>query len=68
MNPRTGDDEPTVVFDTEDGRCPLAHLGRALADMTASPTMFPRDTPTWEDWVLIVRPDGSVGSVSDAPW
>jgi hypothetical protein len=68
VNPRTGDDEPTVVFDTEHGRCPLAELGRALADMTASPTMFPRDTPTWEDWVLIVRPDGSVGSVSDAPW
>ena len=68
VNPRTGEDEPTVVFDTDDGRHPLAELGRALADMTASPAMFARDTPTWEDWVLIVRPDGSVGSVSDTPW
>jgi hypothetical protein len=68
VNPRTGIAEPSVAFEAEDGRCVLAALGRALADMAGTPTMFPRDAPTWEDWVLIVRPESSAVSVSQRPW
>jgi hypothetical protein len=68
VNPRTGTAELSVAFAAEDGRCVLADGGGALAEMAGSPTMFPRDTPTWEDWVLIVRPDSSAVSISQKPW
>jgi hypothetical protein len=60
VNPRTGAEEQTAVFESEDGRRPLGGL-------VESPT-FPFDSPTWEDWVLVVRPVRSVTSVSQAPW
>jgi hypothetical protein len=69
VNPRTGAEEPSVVFEAAaDGRCALADLGAALSEMSSARTMFLRGAPTWEDWVLLVRPHGPVGSVSAQPW
>jgi hypothetical protein len=56
---RTGEEEPTVLFETDDGRI-------ALSDLTGPDTRF--ETPTWEDWLLVVRPDESVSSVSSKAW
>jgi hypothetical protein len=61
VNPRTGDEEPTRVFTTDDGSWPLSRLGDKGSGIMAG-------QPTWEDWVLVVRPDRSVSSVSQRPW
>jgi hypothetical protein len=59
-NLSTGEDEPAVTFEPRDGRQPLV-----------GPTepVLRGDAPTWEDWLLVVRPagTGSVGSVSAGP-
>lgn len=60
VDPRTGAEWSSVVFEAEEGGRPLAGLADA--------TRYARDAPTWEDWVLIVRPDGPVSSVSERPW
>ena len=60
VNPRTGHEEASVTFTTDDGRQPLGGLLESA--------MFTKDAPTWEDWVLVVRPDRSVSSVSQKPW
>jgi hypothetical protein len=56
---RTGLEEPSVRFETSDGR-------QALGDLTEPAVRW--DLPTWEDWLLVVRPAGSVASVSSKPW
>lgn len=59
VNLRTGEEERSILFTTDDGTLSL----RALSD---SPN-FPRDAPTWHDWVLLVRPNRAVSSVSAKP-
>jgi hypothetical protein len=60
VNPRTGADDISRVFTSHDGRMALAAL--------VGPTRLQTETPTWEDWVLIIRPDRPVSSVSEYPW
>jgi hypothetical protein len=60
VDPRSGAEAESTLFETADGR-------RALAGLAESPT-FPIDKPTWEDWVLVVRPVRTVASVSETPW
>lgn len=59
VNPRSGDDEPAVAFTTQTGR-------QTLAELSSPPRVT--GSPTWEDWILIIRPIRSLSSTSQAPW
>jgi hypothetical protein len=66
INPCTGEEARSIDFTTDDGRKPLQEF------INTKPAPFstnhPPEAPSWEDWVLIVRPSGAVRSVNEEPW
>lgn len=58
VNPRHGEQQPSSTFLAEEPN-------RGLRGLVAGAPLA--DRPTLEDWVLIVRPVGSVSSTSEAP-
>jgi hypothetical protein len=59
VNPRDGAEQAPATF-VADGS------SRTLTGLVAEAPLV--EKPTMEDWVLLVRPVGSVSSTSEAPW